>query len=234
MTGIQYDAVPMVRPSGPNTVSALMRGSAARLSGVEVLEKLLARDRARRRRRHRVQPEQSVQPIGGDLLARDALHVGLHRLPGRARAVRELGAERQRRAAVIQLEAHDRRVRMRSSSSSSDIPRKRPGRLEARRADRAGWRARGACPSVRRAGRRDRVGRRRGRAQVRTARTRRSWPRSAARRQAELGQDVSLQAQRRQIYLIGGAASCYVDRRCRRARLCLLHVPQADCGRRRG
>ena len=33
MTGIQYDAVPMVRPSGPNTVSALMRGSFSRLSG---------------------------------------------------------------------------------------------------------------------------------------------------------------------------------------------------------
>ena len=107
MTGIQYDAVPTVLPPGPKIVSASMRGMSATLSGCRWLEQLLARDGARRRRRHGVEAEQPVEPVRRDLLARDRLGVRLRRLPRGARAVGELDAERQRRPAVVHLEAHD-------------------------------------------------------------------------------------------------------------------------------
>ena len=86
---------------GPNT----RQGRQA--VGMEVREDLLAAHHARRRRRHRIQAQQTVEPVGRHFLARDGPQVGLRRFEGRARAIGELDPERQCRAPLVEFHAQD-------------------------------------------------------------------------------------------------------------------------------
>jgi hypothetical protein len=202
MIGIQYDAVGAEHRLG---LDARQERQALR---VQVLEQLLARDRARGGGRNRVQTEQPVQAVGSDLLARDALHVGLHRFPRRARSVRELGAKRQRRTAVIELEAHHR---LRAHAIEQQLvghPEERPRGLEAdAQVGQAGeLAARAERPAGERRG--DRVGRRRRAHVLDAAHGAEAGGGGQRCGQAQLGHHVSLKAHGPQIYRIAGAASC--------------------------
>ena len=236
MIGIQYDAVPIVLPSGPNTVSALMRGRYCKLSGWRCSSsssRVTARGAAggtacspsRRFNRY------AATSLRGTLCM--LVCIGFQ-------AARDPSANSTRNESDdppwFNLKRAIGCVRTRSSSSSSDIPRnvpfvsratRRSGRLErSRRAPSGpvGTATGGDCVARSRAQVTDAARRRRSR------RRRAARPRGRARSSRVL---VSARSVRKFISLML-ASSCYVVAMSPAPRIRLLHVPKADRRGRQG